>query len=76
MNKFAIVFLTIVATLLFSLGIGYTIYQMDGQLPTTLAGWTTAFIPFLSGALSIIIFGVVLSSQATVYYADTRDQEE
>jgi len=76
MNKFAVVFLTIVGTLLFSQGINYTVQQLEGELPTSVIGLLAAFTPFLCGALSVIMFWVVASIKDVVHYDDASKQEE
>jgi putative effector of murein hydrolase LrgA (UPF0299 family) len=59
MNRFIVVFLTIIATLLFSLGIGSTAQQIEGPLPTSITGLLIAFMPFVCGVTSIVIFWIV-----------------
>ena len=76
MNKFAVVFLTIIGTLLFSQGINYTVLQLEGELPTSLTGLLAAFTPFLCGALSIIMFWVVSSIKNVPQNDDYGKQEE
>lgn len=75
MNKFTIVFLTIIATLLFIAGMLYTFLQMNGNLPDSITGGFYAFIPFVCGATSIIVFGIVFSSKDTACCGDIYKEE-